>query len=330
MSGSGEPQRSRAPRISVVMPVYNAEAFVGEAIRSILAQRFTDLEFIIVNDGSTDGSSDVIRSFTDPRIRVIDQEQGGVVRALNAGLAAARGEWIARHDADDIALPDRLERQLAFAAAHPEIGLMGTWATVIDPEGRTIGSLRHPTGHAAIAYALLFDSAFVHPSVMFLRSLVEQVGTYPDDPAVFEDHAMWSRMARATVMANLPEELVRYRHTDASASRSTGRTARTQEQRRRNFRARWPGIPAATLEALAASGMVHPTVDWNTWRTVAGLLRNASEQPTATRKEQRAMRRDAHARHRAMRLIPHHAPPARLLNEAMAAIAWNFPVRWRP
>ncbi|MBK7946176.1 MAG: glycosyltransferase [Flavobacteriales bacterium] len=198
-----------APLVSVVMPVFNAERFLREAITSILEQRFTDLEFILINDGSTDGSAAIIASFTDPRITVITQANQGISAALNTGIAAARGGFIARMDADDVSHPDRIAQQVAFLQAHPDIGMLGTWATVEDEHGNRTGELEHPTDDARIRYALLFDSPFVHPSMMVRGALFQRTGGYDSDPAIFEDHDLWSRMILHTRAANLPAHLLR-------------------------------------------------------------------------------------------------------------------------
>src|SRR5687767_9206093 len=113
------------PAVSIVLPVYDAVAYVAEAVRSILAQTFGDFELILVNDGSTDGSRDVLAGFKDYRIRILDQQNLGLVAALNRGIREARGEWIARMDADDVSLPGRLEAQITHLRRHPEIGLLG-------------------------------------------------------------------------------------------------------------------------------------------------------------------------------------------------------------
>lgn len=259
----------RAPLVSVVMPVHDAERFVGEAIRSMLEQTFTDFELIVVNDGSTDGSQGIISSFHDPRVRLINQANQGIGAALNNGIAAARCELIARMDADDVSAPDRLAKQAEFLQAHPHIGILGTWATIEDIAGVSKGCLEHPTDDARIRYALLFDTPFVHPSVMFRRSVfLEDVG-YSSAPGVFEDFELWSRMIRRTQGANLPEHLLRYRLVPGSFShRVSSRHDRLFEQRLIALRRAFPGIDDALLNAVAELGLRHAAISLRMLRRV--------------------------------------------------------------
>lgn len=249
------------PSVSVVMPVFNAERFVGEAIRSILEQTFRDFELIIIDDGSTDGSEAAIRTFTDPRIRYHHQTNQGIARALNTGISMARAPLIARQDADDISLPRRLERQVAFMAEHPDIGLLGTWAEVIHADGLPKGVLEHGTDHLRIRYLLLFDSAFVHPSVLFRKDLFLQAGPYDPDPAIFEDLELWHRMVPLTRAANLPEHLLIYRDVPTGLTNSTNiGLERLMECRRRHFRRDFPEINPSARETLVRIGNQHALV----------------------------------------------------------------------
>ena len=133
------------PVISVVLPVYNCADYVAEAVQSILDQTFSNFEFLIIDDGSTDATSNVLQGFRDPRIRSITQENHGLAFTLNRGLELSRGRYVARQDADDISLPDRLGKQVAFLEAHPACALVGTWADIWrdrEPSGR---SHHHPS-----------------------------------------------------------------------------------------------------------------------------------------------------------------------------------------
>lgn len=245
-------EESTLPTVSVVMPVYNGGAYLAQSIQCILDQTFSDFELIIIDDGSTDGSNAVIRSFTDPRISLITQTNKGLAATLNHGLALARGKWIARQDQDDISLPERFAKELEFLRARPEVGLLGTWATVTDSKGTAIGALEHPTDDDLIRYHLLFDSPFVHASVMAARAVLEAAGGYDTDPKVFEDFDLWSRMVGHTRAANLPEHLVLYREVSTSISRvTTTRLDRVLEQRKRNMRAAFPSAGADMLTSLA-------------------------------------------------------------------------------
>ena len=139
----GKLQVALSPKISVVMPAYNAAEYLDEAIRSILNQTFRDFEFIIINDGSTDDSISILdkQQKLDSRIRVYHQENQGMIAALNRGCRLARGKYIARMDADDISLPGRLEKQLKYMERHPQIGILGTWIYSIDKNGFEKSSL---------------------------------------------------------------------------------------------------------------------------------------------------------------------------------------------
>jgi GT2 family glycosyltransferase len=208
------------PMISVVMPVFNCRLYVDEAIRSIRAQTVTDFEFIIINDGSTDGSADILRRHAaeDRRIVLIDQLNSGIVAALNAGLRAARGKFIARMDGDDVAHPERLERQVCELDAHPDIVLLGTAADLTCPSGLTmkVGMWQRfgcSTDHFAIENELLggFGAAVVHPTVMMRADALRAVGGYRERFKLVEDLDLFLRLARVGRVANLLEVLLAYR-----------------------------------------------------------------------------------------------------------------------
>lgn len=209
------------PKLSVVLPVYNGAAYLAEAVESILAQEEADLELIIINDGSTDDSQAVIDRFTDQRIRSYQQKNQGLAATLNRGIELAKGDYIARHDQDDLAHPARLRRQLAFLEAHPDYGLIGTWASVLEENGPTYRYLRHPTDNGSLHFSLLFNNPFVHSSVMFRPSVVAQAGGYSTDPKRQppEDYELWSRLGRLIKIANVPIYLQQYRATAGGMSR---------------------------------------------------------------------------------------------------------------
>lgn len=197
------------------MPVYNADLFVREAIESILSQTWSDFEFLIINDGSTDSSRKIISSFNDPRIRLIDNPSNmGLTKSLNKGLKLAKGEYIARQDADDISYPKRLERQVQFLDTNSDVALLGTQALAINEKGRPhqTNFLRIPVGMPAIRWYLMFQNAFVHSSVMFRRSIVwEKLGGYDESFERAQDYELWSRIARSFKVENLPDILLYHR-----------------------------------------------------------------------------------------------------------------------
>ena len=196
------------PAVSVLMGVWNGAPRVREAIESVLGQTLGDLELVVVDDGSTDATASILGSFGDPRVRVTRQRRGGLTSALRSALGLARAPLVARLDADDVALPERLERQRDFLERHPEVGLLGTAAREVDGIGREVGVVRPPTEDAALRGALIRHNPFVHSSVMMRRSALEQAGGYDPSFPVAQDYDLWMRMSRVTRMANLPEALV--------------------------------------------------------------------------------------------------------------------------
>ncbi len=210
------------PAISVVMPVFNGARYLRGAVRSILAQNFADLELVAVNDGSTDHSDRILEEFAtlDPRVRVIHLPNGGIVAALTAGLAAARAPVIARMDADDLADPDRLRRQLDYLRAHPDCVALGTAARLIDASGRVIGFRPVPTTHEAIVEDLLSGNgaAIIHPAAMFKRSALDRVGGYDASFCRAEDLDLYFRLAAFGKLENLPEPLLDYREHPQSTN----------------------------------------------------------------------------------------------------------------
>lgn len=199
------------------MPVYNAERFVKKAIESILNQTYADFEFIIINDGSTDESEEVIKNFTDQRIHLISQGNQGIVSALNTGLKIAQGTYIARMDADDISEPTRLEKQVLFMQTNPEIALCGTWAWTIDEHDTITGNYTYPpTNHTAIRKAIIRHSPFIHPSVMFTQKAIKVVGSYSLKYKHAEDYELWTRVVAKFKTANIPEYLLKYRIAEGS------------------------------------------------------------------------------------------------------------------
>jgi hypothetical protein len=205
--------KDRQPRVSVVMPACNAERYLREAVESILAQTFDDFEFVVVDDGSTDRTWTLLRSYRDARMRCCrNDENAGVTRSLNRGVAAARGDYIARQDADDVSRPSRLETQVAYLEAHPEVGILGSAYQVIDAEGRPRGLGRPPESDTEIRWQTLFHSAFCHSAVMLRREALAGIKGPYDEAAVYaEDYDLWAKLVRRTKAANLPQLLVRHR-----------------------------------------------------------------------------------------------------------------------
>jgi glycosyltransferase involved in cell wall biosynthesis len=200
------------------MPVYNGGDYLRPAVESILAQTFTDFEFLIIDDGSTDNSSALLNEYTDPRIRLEpNQYNMKLIATLNKGLQLARGQFIARMDCDDIALPARVEKQVAFLHQHPEIGVLGSNYQIIDPTGKPGAISHYPSEHAIIRWRLIFGCFIAHPTVMYRAELIRHLGGY--QPGITgEDYELWSRAAWQTRLANLPDVLHQLRKHPASSS----------------------------------------------------------------------------------------------------------------
>lgn len=223
------------PRISVLMPVFNAGRFLEPAIRSIVGQTFQNWELLIVDDGSSDGSRDVAAGWArrDGRIRVIANRvnQGQTVR-LNQGLHAARGEWIARQDADDLSHPLRLARQFERVTSQPELVLLGCCGRIIDADDSLTGLLDVPLTPEEISWTAPFLNPFLHTGVLFRTGVVrETLGGYDEHFRIAQDYDLWTRIAALHPVANLGERLVCYRHLESSLSKS-GRSTAFQEAAR--------------------------------------------------------------------------------------------------
>jgi glycosyltransferase involved in cell wall biosynthesis len=194
------------------MPVYNAENFLAEAVESIQSQTFQDWELVAVDDGSTDSSGTILARFAsdDPRVRVLGGEENrGVAAALNRGWREARGELVARLDADDVALPERLARQVRFLDVNASVAVVGSAAVLVAPDGTHLSVTPIPTSSTAIRATLLRHNCLNHPSVMIRRAILEEFGGYRFNHV--EDYDLWLRISQRYELANLPEPLTLYR-----------------------------------------------------------------------------------------------------------------------
>lgn len=203
------------PKVSVVMAVYNGEKYLKEAVDSILNQTYTDFEFIIINDGSTDNSLNILNSFKekDERIKIISRENKGLVYSLNEGVNMAQGEYIARMDADDISEPDRFEKQLQYMREN-ELAVCGSYATKINSFGEKIGEMNYSPSEKKIKSFTLLHSPFIHPSVIFKKDVFEKVSGYQKFFKHIEDYELWTRIVFKYKTGNLPERLLKYRIHD--------------------------------------------------------------------------------------------------------------------
>lgn len=282
------------PQVSVTMAVHDAEKYLGAALESIQKQSFGDFELIAVDDGSRDGSLAILRRHaeSDPRLRVIARPHAGIAVTRNAALAEARAEFVAVMDADDVAHPERLARQVAHLRSHPEIVALGTGALVIDPEGWPIRRLKVPIEHAAIDAALMRGrgEALVHPSVLFRRDAVLAAAGYREGCDSVEDLELCLRLAERGRLANLPETLLEYRHhlrksTYALGSehrRLANRVLRDARLRRGLDAAGGYQMPAPAGEALA----IDHRCEWVRQAVIGGNLATARKHALAVLREQ--------------------------------------------
>jgi len=231
------PEGVRAPAVSVLMAVFDGAAWIGAAVESVLGQTLGDLEVIVIDDGSTDATADVLASIRDPRLRIERRARAGLTRSLNRALELARAPLLARLDADDLALPERLARQRQFLEAHPEVGLLGTGAREVDPAGREVRIVQPPVDDGAIRRQLIRANPFVHSSVIMRRAVLGRVGPYDPSFPVAQDYELWMRLAGVTRLANLPEPLVIRRLTPGRVT-----SVRDADRLHAEARVRWRAV----------------------------------------------------------------------------------------
>jgi glycosyltransferase involved in cell wall biosynthesis len=200
------------PKVTVLMPAYNDGKYIHEAISSVLEQSFTDFELLIINDGSTDETEKIIRSFKDPRIILINKENKGIAAALNTGLNIARADYIARFDADDICYPNRLKIQYDFITNYPQYSVIGSAADYIDADGQYIFT-HHPAGHLNEEIQQLKYSVcpFIHSSVIYKKELIINSGGYNEHAYTYEDHFLWVNILSNEKACNLSQPLIKVR-----------------------------------------------------------------------------------------------------------------------
>lgn len=218
------------PVVSVLLPVHNGMPWLPDALDSLAAQTLPGVEVIVIDDGSTDGTNALLQHHRlNPRV-VLNTRRQGLTRSLNRGLARVSAPLVARLDADDTSRPDRLARQVAFLAAHPEVGLLGTGAIEMAGQ-RVVRLVTPPVDDASLRAELIRRNPFVHSSVMFRRDLVRQVGGYDERIAVAQDYDLWMRMAPVTKLACLPDPLVTRRLLPTGITATKERARRWTEAR---------------------------------------------------------------------------------------------------
>ena len=210
------------------MPVHNGEAFLGSAIDSILRQTYADFEFIIINDGSTDSTEEIVKSRTDARIRYLQNGKNmGIANCLNQCLSLAQGEYLARMDADDISLPHRIERQLACLDDNPKIGVLGSASQIIDGQGNLSHIVRFPCENGLLKWRLSFENPIVHSTVMMRRVVVQEAGGYNPEMLCSQDYDLWWRLRGMTAFSNLQDVMLYLRKHEKTIT-----NIRSFEQRR--------------------------------------------------------------------------------------------------
>ncbi len=227
------------PKVSILMCVYNGEVHLREAMESILEQTFKDFEFVIVDDGSTDSSWQILTEYSteDSRIVLIRNEENlGLEKSLNKGLAATQGEYVARQDADDISLPNRLQLQTNFLDTHREVGALGSSLEFINKQGVVLRKKNLPVDHESLQAFLLINNC-LWPSMMIRRSLMQKLGGYNEKMLYAEDYDLYWRISCNSRLATLPDILLRYRSDNASSISKLKRKQQLQCALRISFKA---------------------------------------------------------------------------------------------
>ena len=205
-------ENSVQPKTSIIMPVYNGEKYLAEAVESILDQTFKEFEFLIINDGSRDGTATILSQYRDPRIKVIDNGKNiGLTKSLNKGLEVSRGKYIARQDADDISNPYRIEKQVHMFEEDRLLGLVSSFFKIMDDHGRTLRTVTPPKEEEAIRQSILNSNPFCHGAAMFRRDAIERLGGYREFFKYAQDYDLWLRISERYKVRNVGEVLYRWR-----------------------------------------------------------------------------------------------------------------------
>ena len=195
-------------KVTILMSVYNGEKYLRKAVDSILNQTFKDFEFLIINDGSTDKTAEILQSYRDPRIKIVNNQKNmGLTKSLSRGLGIAKGDYIARMDADDISMPERLEKQVNMLEQRPELGMVGTWYCVIDEKDNIKYEVKNDGNPVILRWKLLFNNEFVHSSVMMRKRAYEDSGGYNPEFQAAQDYDLWSRIAKKWQIGLVPKIL---------------------------------------------------------------------------------------------------------------------------
>lgn len=253
--------------VTVLMAVLNGRAIVRQAIESIMEQTYTDWELCVIDDASHDGTPDVLETFAaaEPRIRVIrNPRTRGLAACMNAGWRATTGQFIARMDADDASLRDRLERQVRFLESHPDVAVVGTGAELFDESGRRLGMALRPSDHETLLARIFLENPFIHPSVMMRRTFLDSLGGYDERLSRAQDYDLWLRGARRFRYSNLEAPLIRYRVRRRPSMQSilwgTVALARGGYRERQLLRGGWGALRFLVAGLLAKAHLRQPDV----------------------------------------------------------------------
>lgn len=253
----------KSPLVTILMPVYNGEKYLKEAIESILNQTFTDFTFLIIDDCSTDKSINIIKFYKDKRIKfLINEKNLGISKTLNVGIENANTKYIARMDQDDISLLNRIEEQVNFMEANSDIGICGTWMMAFNTKNQS-SLKKRPIKNADIKVMLLFQSPIAHPTAMIRRNVFNKNNLrYDASYDGLEDYDMWERMSMVTKMENIPKALLLYRlHPDQLSRTSPSRQEKFDTIQKRQYKKL--GIKKGNLSALLSANKKHHL--YNNW-----------------------------------------------------------------
>lgn len=213
--------KKKVPLVSVVIPIHNAQKYLTQAIDSITSQTLKDFELILVNDASTDRTAQILNNYKkrDKRIRVVNNKNNlQMAKSLNLAINLAKSDLIARMDQDDISLPNRLKTQYEFMKENPKVAIVGNDIIIIDENGKTTGKRTYPTSSKDLKAILFRYSAFAHPTVMFRKSIFQEVGEYDSKRHPCEDIDLWFRLGKRYKFASIPDFLFKYRISLSSGS----------------------------------------------------------------------------------------------------------------
>ncbi len=248
------------PKVSLILAVHNGEPKLKDSIDSLLQQTFMDFELVIVDDASTDATSEILREYAvrDSRIQIVTNEQNlGLTKSLNKGIVASRGTYIARMDAGDTSEPTRFAQQVAFLDAYPDYGLVGAWAYLINDASQRIGTMKYPTDDDSLKKMLIKHNGIVHSSVMMRRSLLDTAGVYNETWKYAQDYELFLRLSQYTKIANIADYLVSYRMTAVSIT-----SKKNKEQVLFAIRARQDAIRRGQYPWWARMDLIGPWIGY--------------------------------------------------------------------